>query len=353
MQKKIDFLSLLKTMAKIRLTEEYIAKRYPEQDMKCPTHLCVGQEAIPAVFGYIAKPQDIFMGTYRSHGHYLAKGGSIKAMFAELLGKPAGCSKGFGGSMHLIDTENNIMGTSAIVASGVAITAGAALSLKYRKQRAAAIAFFGDAALEEGILYETVNFALLHKLPLLMVCENNGLAVNTPLAQRQASTDLYNRFKSMGMQGKKVKENDVKNLVKTAEEEIAYVRAGKGPAFIECQVSRWSVHVGHAIQGPVDLWWQNPLSAKASPCPLARMVRYLLKEGRITKEKVKALRDTIQKQVEKAYEEARHLPSFGKTDLRQHVYSSPLLSPLPSKRQTKMAFQEFTAKTPSKLVNPF
>lgn len=340
-------------MARIRMTEQYIAKRYPEENMKCPTHLCVGQEAVPAVFGYVVKPQDIFMGTYRSHGHYLAKGGDIKAMFAELLGKPAGCSKGFGGSMHLIDIKKNVMGTSAIVASSIAIAAGAALSLKYRKQRAIAIAFFGDAALEEGILYETVNFALLHKLPLLMVCENNRLAINTPLPQRQASATLHNRFKSMGMMGKKVKENDVKGLLRTAQEKIAHVRAGKGPAFIECQVSRWSVHVGHAIQGPVDLWWQNPLSAEANICPLAHVVRLLLKKRKITREKVKALRDTIQREIEAAYKDALALPSFGKMDLSRHVYTSPLLSFLPSQRKSNIALQEFTAKTPSKLVNPF
>lgn len=348
---KNDLLAILALMIKIRMVEQYIAKRYPEEQMKCPTHLCVGQEAVPAVLGVATRAEDIFMGTYRSHGHYMAKGGDITALFAELLGKPSGCSKGFGGSMHLIDVKRNFMGTSAIVASGIPIAAGAALRLQYQKRGGIVVVFFGDAALEKGEAYETANFAALHKLPLLMICENNELAVTTPLKIRQASLSLYNRFAPLGIHGKLVKKNDVSGLINTVRQEIDSIRKGKGPALIEYHTARYSVHVGHAMQGPVDLWWQSPFSPKANTCPIAFVVRKLLQQKLLTMEKLERLRQQMQKDIEKAYEKALAAPSHKKADINAYVYASGLVSSLPTQRA--LPSHTLTSEAASKLVNPF
>lgn len=349
-----DLYKILQSMARIRMVEQYIAKEYPKQQMKCPTHLCVGQEAVPAVFGILAKPEDVFVGTYRSHGHYLAKGGNLTALFAELLGKPSGCSRGFGGSMHLIDTEQNFMGTSAIVASGIPIAAGAALCMKYRERPSVVLVFFGDAALEEGVTYETANFAVLHKLPLLMVCENNRLAVTTPLAQRQASLNLYNRFESLGLLGRRVAENDLDSLVSTAQEEIAKVRAGHGPSFIEYQTTRFSAHVGHDITGPVNAWWQDPCAQEATSCPLCACACILIKNNELSKRELQEIRDKIHAEIEHSFNEALAAPAYEDINTYEYVYASPLSSLLPQTTHKEAhAPKELNSQEPTKLVNPF
>lgn len=347
----VDLLLVLKKMITIRMVEQYIAFRYPEQKMQCPTHLCTGQEVVPAVCGSVAGQEDVFMGTYRSHGHYLAKGGSLTALFAELLGTPNGCAKGFGGSMHLVDVRHNFMGTSAIVGSGIPIAAGAALSARYRKRSSVIFVFFGDAAIEEGVVYETVNFAILHRLPILFVCENNRLAITTPIELRQASTDLSHRFEALGLSGHTVMGSDAERLCTIVGETSAIARAGKGPAFIECSLSRWSAHVGHATDGPLDAWWQDPKSTEANACPIAALICLLLERGLLDMTAVQRLRETTQKEINEAYIEATKAASFSAVDLPQYVYSSPLESKLPTVSVRGM--QNVREKEQDKLVNPF
>lgn len=347
----VDLFSVLKNMVTIRMVEQFIVARYPEQKMQCPTHLCTGQEVVPAVCGSIAGEEDVFMGTYRSHGHYLAKGGSVMALFAELLGTPLGCAKGFGGSMHLVDVKHHFMGTSAIVGSGIPIAAGAALSARYRKRSSVVFVFFGDAAIEEGVVYETVNFAMLQRLPILFICENNRLAISTPLELRQSSTDLARRFEALGLHGCTVKGNDVTRLCTIVGDVYAAARAGKGPALIECSLSRWSAHVGHATEGPLDAWWQDPTSAEADACPIAALVRPLLATKRLDMTTVQHLRETIQKEINEAYAEATKAAPFSAVDLPRAVYASPVESTLPVVSVRGM--QHVREQEQNKLVNPF
>src|SRR5260221_8901456 len=155
-----------RALYRIRRVEEEVAKAYPTDKIKSPVHLSIGQEAVSVGVCEALRPDDIVFGTYRGHALYLAKGGDLKAMVAELFGKATGCTKGKGGSMHLIDPDAGVMGTSAVVGTTIANAAGYAYALKIRKSNAVVVSFFGDGATEEGVFSETLNFAVLKQLPM-------------------------------------------------------------------------------------------------------------------------------------------------------------------------------------------
>jgi len=253
-----DLLTFFQTQAKIRISELYVAKRYPEEKMKCPMHMCVGQESIAAALGLYSRLEDIFMGNYRSHGHYIAKGGNIRKLFAEILGRTDGCSGGYGGSMHIFDESVGFYGASAIVAGTVPISMGLGLSVKYKKEDRIVVGFFGDGAVEEGVMYETLSFAKLLKLPVIFVCENNRLAVETPIELRSPTFNLSERFASFGVNSAVIETLDIESMLSKTSEVLDRVRVDRTPFFLEYRVNRFASHVGPAFKGPVDAWWQDP-----------------------------------------------------------------------------------------------
>jgi pyruvate dehydrogenase E1 component alpha subunit len=178
-------LALYRSMLKIRRVEERIQALYPEGDMRCPTHFSIGQEAVAAGVCKNLRLEDHVISAHRSHAHYIGKGGNLRAMFAELYGKVDGCASGKGGSMHLIDLSVNFLGCVPIVGSTIPIGVGAAFGAMLQDHAAITVIFFGDAATETGVFHESVNFAAVHRLPVLFVCENNLYSVNTPLDVRQ------------------------------------------------------------------------------------------------------------------------------------------------------------------------
>ena len=183
-------------MFRIRLVEEAIANRYGEEKMRCPVHLAIGQEAIAVGVCKNLTNEDLVLSTHRAHAHFLAKGGSLRSMIAEIYGKVTGCSKGMGGSMHLIDKSVGFMGSTAIVGNTIPVAVGLALAFKIKRSPSISCAFFGDGAVEEGAFYESVNFAVLHKLPMLFICENNLYSVYSGLDVRQPnSRKLYRMVK--------------------------------------------------------------------------------------------------------------------------------------------------------------
>ena len=185
-------------MCRIRLTEETIAKRYSEQKMRCPTHLSIGQEGVASGVCANLTNEDIVLSTHRAHAHYIAKGGSLDSMIAEIYGKATGCSKGKGGSMHLIDKSCGFFGSTAIVGNTIPVATGVALSLQLRNTECLSCVFFGDGSVEEGAFYEAVNFAALKNLPILFVCENNLYSVYSSLNVRQPKgREIYKMVKSI------------------------------------------------------------------------------------------------------------------------------------------------------------
>jgi TPP-dependent pyruvate/acetoin dehydrogenase alpha subunit len=229
---------------RIRRLEEEVARVYPSDKIKSPVHLSIGQEAVSVGICEALEPQDIVYGTYRGHALYLAKGGDMRRMVAELYGKATGCTGGKGGSMHLIDAERGVMGASAVVGTTIANAVGCAYALRYRRQRAIVASFFGDGATEEGVFSESLNFAALKNLPILFVCENNQYAIHTHQSKRQATPGICGRARAIGVPAERLDGNDLPALLDRAAEVVATIRDKGGPAFFEVMTYRWREHVG-------------------------------------------------------------------------------------------------------------
>ncbi len=224
--------------------EEEIARAYPSDKIKSPVHLSIGQEAVSVGVCEALSPRDVVFGTYRGHALYLAKGGDLKAMIAELYGKATGCTKGKGGSMHLVDAGKGVMGTSAVVGTTIANAVGYAYALRHRRSDAIVASFFGDGATEEGVFAESLNFAALKRLPILFVCENNQYAIHTHQSRRQGMPDICARARAFGVPAERLDGNDAAALVQRSREVVAEVRGGGGPYFFEVMTYRLREHVG-------------------------------------------------------------------------------------------------------------
>jgi len=239
-----DLERIYRSLRLIRRAEEEVARVYPSDKIKSPVHLSIGQESIAVGVCDALRHDDIVSGTYRGHAAYLAKGAPLDRMMAELYGKDTGCARGKGGSMHLVDMAQGVLGASAVVGTTIPLAAGFALALKREGKGRVAVSFFGDGATEEGVFAESLNFAALHRLPLLFVCENNGYAIHEPTAKRWATNRLVERAASYGMPAEAVNDGDVLALRALVIRLVEGMRAGTGPAFVEAKTYRWREHVG-------------------------------------------------------------------------------------------------------------
>lgn len=255
-----------RSLYRIRRVEEEIAKVYPTDKIKSPIHLSIGQEAVSVGVCEALDPCDIVFGTYRSHALYLAKGGDLKQMIAELYGKVTGCAKGKGGSMHLIDVDNGVMGTSAVVGTTIANAIGYAYALKYQRKDSIVVSFFGDGAVDEGVFHESMNFAALKDLPVIFVCENNLYAIHTHQMKRQRNPNIWERVRAYGMSAERIENNDVINIYQRVSEAVRTIRSGRmKPFFFECMTYRWKEHVGpnddfhlgYRTKEEAELWIKN------------------------------------------------------------------------------------------------
>jgi pyruvate dehydrogenase E1 component alpha subunit len=240
----VDLQRIYQKLQLIRRVEEEIARIYPSDKIKSPVHLSIGQEAVSVGVCDVLRPDDVIAPTYRCHAAYLAKGGDLRRMMAELYGKAAGSARGRGGSMHLIDMQHSILGASAVVGTTIPIAVGYALALNRERKGRVAVVFFGDGGTEEGVFHESLNFAALHKLPVLFVCENNFYAIHTPLEKRWATRRLCERVATYGIPANLIEDNDVTEIRRASAERIAAMRSGGGPAFLEIHTYRWREHVG-------------------------------------------------------------------------------------------------------------
>lgn len=236
---------LFESMLRIRLVEESIANKYSEQKMRCPTHLSIGQEAIAVGVCANLTSQDQVLSTHRAHAHYLAKGGCLNSMMAEIYGKVSGCSKGMGGSMHLIDTSVGFMGSTAIVGNTIPVAVGLALEKKLTRKKSIACVFFGDGATEEGAFYESVNFAIIHSLPILFICENNLYSVYSGLEVRQpVDRKIHKMVRAMGISAQHGNGNDVEEVARKVKHAKTIILKSGGPQFLEFDTYRWREHCG-------------------------------------------------------------------------------------------------------------
>jgi TPP-dependent pyruvate/acetoin dehydrogenase alpha subunit len=234
------------TMVKIRKFEEKVAELLlaPKKEITTPCHLYIGQEAIATGVCSVLKKDDWVFSTHRSHGHFIAKDGSLKALMAELYGKKTGCSKGRGGSMHIASPDHGLPGSSAIVGGTIPIAVGAALAFSMQSKDVVSVAFFGDGAVSEGVFYESLNFASLKKSPVIFVCENNFYCTHLPVSECLADTNIYKKAEAFGILGIRIDGNNVIEVYKTAKKAVEEAHSGKGPTLIECITYRWRGHVG-------------------------------------------------------------------------------------------------------------
>jgi len=228
----------------IRRVEEDIARIYPSDKIKSPVHLSIGQEAVAVGICDVLNEDDVMSATYRGHAGYLAKGGDLKQMMAELYGKATGCAGGKAGSMHLVDMNAGVLGMSAVVGTTVPIAAGYGFALGREGKDRIAAAFMGDGATEEGVFAETLNFSALHKLPVLFICENNGFAIHSPTSNRWATEALCERVATYGIPTYEITDGNVFSIRDAADKAIREIRTGSGPQFMECKTYRWREHVG-------------------------------------------------------------------------------------------------------------
>jgi len=318
--KKI-LVSFLHDILRIRLVEEKIAEVYPEGEIRCPVHLCIGQEAIPVGVSANLKKSDLVLSNHRAHGHYLAKGGNLKKMFAEMYGKTSGCSKGRGGSMHLIDLGVNFLGSTPIVGSTIPIATGVAFAEKMKGRKSVTVSFFGDAAVEEGVFHESVNFAVLKRLPILFVCENNLYSVYTHLRERQPPREIYRLVAGHGIPSFKEDGNDVARVYEMTKKVLKNVRAGKGPAFIEFSTYRWREHCGPNYDDNFGYRGKGEFAKWQTKCPIRRLSNFLLSRGLIAEKELAGFKRKIQKEAEGAVLFAKKSPA-GKTRLAlEDVYA--------------------------------
>ena len=237
--------SFYRSLYRIRRVEENIARVYPTDKIKSPVHLSIGQEAVAVGVCQALGSNDVVFGTYRSHALYLAKGGDLKRMIAELYGKRTGCAKGKGGSMHLIDVEHGVMGTSAVVGTTIPQAVGYAYSLKVQGKNLVVASFLGDGAVDEGVFHESMNFAKLKDVPMLFICENNLYAIHSHQRDRQPLQNICERARTYGMLAERIEDNDVLKIYERVGEATGQIRSGRsGPRFFECMTYRWKEHVG-------------------------------------------------------------------------------------------------------------
>ena len=234
---------LYRRLLLIRRVEEEIARLYPTDVIKSPIHLSIGQESVSVGVCEALDARDVVFGTYRCHALYLAKGGDLRAMLAELYGKQAGCGRGKAGSMHLVDVAAGMLGASAVVGTTIPHAVGYALASKLRGTGQVVASFFGEGAMEEGVFYESLGFAAERRLPVLFVCENNRYAIHADVMRRMTG-DPCGRVEGFGVVTERVADGDVRNIYAAAARAVDTIRAGEGPRFLECLTYRLKEHVG-------------------------------------------------------------------------------------------------------------
>lgn len=293
---------LFRMMLRIRMVEESIAGRYSQWKMRCPTHLCSGQESVAAGVCLALRKDDFVMSTHRSHGHYLAKGGDLKAMLAELYGKKSGCSSGKGGSMHLIAVDVGFMGSTAIVGGTIPLAVGLGLSLNLGNTDRLSCVFFGDAATEEGVFYESLNFAVLKKLPVLFICENNLYSVYSPLSVRQPTVRKIHRIaESLGVPSQWCDASDGREVYLRAAKAAAAIRNGEGPQFIEYATYRYREHCGPNYDDDLDYRPREEVAAWHEKDALSLLERELLAAGTIESESIAGMKKDVAAEIEEAF----------------------------------------------------
>jgi pyruvate dehydrogenase E1 component alpha subunit len=317
-----QMLNLYRKMVTIRLFEEKIIDLYARGFIPGLAHLYIGEEAVAAGVCASLRKDDYITSTHRGHGHVIAKGAELKYMMAELFGKKTGYCKGKGGSMHIADIDIGVLGANGIAGGGIPIAVGAALSSKMRKTDQVTACFFGDGASNNGVFHEGLNFASVHRLPVVFVCENNLYGISVSQKQHQSIQDISIRAVAYNMPGMSINGNDVCAVYEASSKSIQRARAGEGPTLIECKTYRWrGHHEGDPNQGKryrtmdeVKEWMEK--------CPIIRLEEKMLGEKILSKAKMNKIREEIKIEIEEAEKFANQSPFPDAKDIYEDVFVS-------------------------------
>jgi len=290
-----------------RIEEALIREYHPADEIRCPVHFCVGQEAVPAALSLLVHTEDYLFSHHRSQGYYFAKGSPLRELFAELYGKSTGAAGGMAGSQDISHPATRFY-SGAILAGAINIAAGTAFGLMLQSRSGISISGFGEAATEEGAFWEVMNFAGARKLPVLFVCENNRYSTFSDQLKRQAKDNIAERVLTFGVRARRIFGNDIPKVYRTLREEMARVRSGEGAAFVEAYTYRWNGHVG-----PEDDDWNNYRSEEERRfwkmnCPIRLLEEQLIETRHLTASLKQQMESEIAEEIAASFKFAKESP---------------------------------------------
>ena len=315
------FTDALRRMILIRAAEEWIGDMVAAGHIRCPCHLAIGQEAPAVAVARHVVPGDRMFGAHRSHAHYLALGGSVHKLMAEVQGKVTGVSRGFGGSMHLLDVARGFMGSVPIVGATIPIATGAGLAAKLDGRQGLAVSWLGDGATEEGVFHESLNLAAAMQLPVLYVCENNLFSSHMHIDLRQPSNVTARFAEAHRVPWETVDGNDLVALDAAVGRAVAAIRAGGGPRFLEAVTYRWRGHVGPREDEDVGVKRKEDLSQWKGRDPIRRLADALIAHDPLTPAALEAMWNEARAEVAAAWDQATADPFPPTEDLLGVVYA--------------------------------
>lgn len=305
-------------MMHIRKFEEKAGQLYGMQKIRGFLHLYIGQEAVAAGCMTATKPDDIFVTAYRDHGLAIAKGVSANACMAELYGKATGCSKGKGGSMHFFGVKERFFGGHGIVGAQIGVGAGLALAEQYKGTNNVVLCFFGDGAARQGILHETFNMAMLWKLPVIFICENNNYAMGTSVERTSNIHEIFKLGETYGMYSEQVDGMTPESVHKGVEDAVKHTRKGNGPSLLEIKTYRYK---GHSASDPAKYRTREELDEYKAKDPTETILEKMKKDYKITDEEIEAIKERVKSEIDECVQFAEDSPFPDESELLKDVYA--------------------------------
>ena len=344
-------LALFRQMLRLRRMEEaLLAEYHPADEMRCPIHFCIGQEAAPSALSLLVEAGDYLFSHHRSHGYYFAKGAPLRELFAEIYGKETGANGGKAGSQDISHHASKFY-SGAILSGAVSIAVGAAYGLHLKRSKNISIAGFGEGATDEGAFWEAANYAGARKLPMLFVCENNRYATYSDQLKRQASDNICERAGPFGVRAQRIFGNDVVKVYRTLRAEMARVRDGEGPALVEAYTYRWNSHVGPEDDGVNNYRSAAELQFWKDNCPIALLADKLETADLLTAEMKARMEQEIAGEIAANFKYARESPFPSGTDWRSMNWDDS--SPLADKLLGTQPRSEFDHCQPEAKLQPY
>ena len=320
-----DWMEMYGALWRIRQFEGHVQRLAAAGEIPGFPHLSTGQEAVAVGICTQLERDDVLFTSHRGHGHVLAKGSDIEATFAEILGRQSGLCSGRGGSMHLVDAANGVLGATGVVAGNLALAAGAAWAAQAQRKNNISVVFFGDGATGAGAFHETLNLAALWRLPVLFVCENNGYAEFTSREEHSTAKHVSSFAAPYGIAATTIDGNDLPAVFAAAHLAIESLRRGAGPYLLECMTFRIA---GHYVGDAQQYRSKEELAAIREKCPIERMKRYLIERG-VSPEELDVIGEHASKAVLQAVERALAAPRPDPASVMDWVYRAPALAAIP------------------------